>query len=202
MRSSGPKLLNRSAAYQVMMARRPKRQFRRKRAKGFRSGYLKGAIEQELDLGTLAAKTLVGVLNSQTVNEKTFVSSIRCTWTLSEFTLTTNVGPILCGVAHGDYTDAEIEAWIENSTSWNQGDLISKEVSSRRIRRVGVFPTRDTGSAGSWSLNDGKPIRTKLGWTLITGQTLRFWCYNTGEASIATTDPDVQVEGHANLWAA
>ncbi len=179
------------------MARRPKRQYRRRKGGGFRGGYLAGNIDQDLGLATLAAKTLVSSATN-TVSEKRRVSSIKCTHTLSDFTVAANTGPIMVGVAHSDYTDAEIEAWVERSGSWSMSDLVADEVRQRKIRRIGIF--RIPPTAAGAVLNDGKPIRTKLNWTMITSQGLKFWAYNLGTGALVTTSPNYNVQGTAHTW--
>ncbi len=179
------------------MARRPKRQYRRKKGGGFRGGYLAGNIDQDLGLATLAAKT--GVLTAtNTVSEKRRVSSIKCVYSLSDFTIAANAGPIMVLVAHSDYTLAEIEAWIERSGSWSKSDLIADEVRKRLIRRIGTFNTVTT--SGSAVLNEGRMIRTKLNWSLITGQGLQFVAYNLGTAALSSSSPNVNIQGKANTW--
>ncbi len=161
--------------------------------------YLKGSVDHTLALSTLAAKTLISSNLASSVNERTFCSSLRATWSLNSMTRGSDDGPILVGVAHSDYTSIEIEEWIEQSNSWNEGNLIGQEIAKRKIRRVGLFETPDD-ALEAIVLNDGKPITTKLGWILLQAQTLKVWAYNTGISALATTDPDVQVNGHANLW--
>ncbi len=179
----------------VMMAK-PRRRRRRRMGK-----YLKGNVDENLDLGTLASGTLVSADFDETVNERTLISSLVAIWTLSDFTPADGSGPIVVGVAHSDYTDAEIEAVIENAGSWNEGDLVSQEVSSRKIRKIGMFATSPGGGAtGIQSLNDGKPIKTKLNWILNQGQTISLWAYNMGSAAVGGTDPNVNAQGHVNLW--
>ncbi len=96
--------------------------------------------------------------------------------------LTAGQGPIIVGVAHSDYTDAEIEEFVENVTSWTQSDQISQERSRRKIRQIGVF----SGVGAEEVLNDGKPIRTKCRWQLQDGQALNFWAYNASGAVLTT----------------
>ncbi len=134
-----------------------------------------------------------------TVNERTYVSSLVATWSMQGMTTGDNIGPIMVGVAHGDYSLAEIEAWIELTTGWDEGNLISREVAARKIRRIGVF-RKDAVGIGVQALNDGRPITTKLGWILLQSQTVQYWAYNMGTGSLATTDPNVYVQGHCNLW--
>ncbi len=162
--------------------------------------YLRGNVDEFMQLGTLAAVTLLSALFDETVDEKTLVSSIVATWTLGNWTPIANAGPIMFGVAHSDYTDAEIEAYIEATSSWNRSDLLAtREVAKRLIRRIGQFQA-PTAVEQVAVINDGRPVKTKLNWRMQEGQTLRLWAYNTGGAAIATTDPLVRCNGHANLW--
>ncbi len=171
---------------------RRRRRFRR---------YLRGTIDENLSLGTLAGKTVVGDDFDEVVNERTFVSSIDAVWAIAEYTAAAADGPILVGIAHSDYTDAEIEAWIESSQSWNEGDMVAQEVAKRKIRRVGMFRAPVGATAGDIQvLNEGKPIHTKCNWILNQGQTLKQWAYNVGTSALATTVPIVSAQGHANLW--
>ncbi len=172
------------------MGKHPKRKFRR---------YLRGSLNEQLDIGTLAANTLVGLIGSGVVNERTLISSVVALHTLANVTPGADIGPLRVGIAHSDYTDAEIEAWIENTGSWNEGNKVSQEIAKRKIKQIGVFdvPASATQIA---VLNDGKPIKTKLNWILLQGQSIRIWAFNDGSAAFATTAPDYDVTGHANLW--
>ncbi len=84
--------------------------------------YIRGNIAENMALGTLAANTLISG-TTDTVNERTLISSVVASYSLSGFTAGDNIGPVLVGLAHGDYSDAEIEEWVENQTSWDEGDL-------------------------------------------------------------------------------
>ena len=164
--------------------------------------YLKGAVQATLNLGALAALDVVAAPLSDTVNERTWLSSLLASWSLSDFTSLVDDGPIRVGLAHSDYTSAEIEEWIENAGSWNEGDLVNQEIAKRKIRDVGVFRTEDAtvdAPAAVATLNEGRPIRTKCGWILLQGQTVTIWAYNQG-SSVLTTGSHVIVGGHANLW--
>ncbi len=160
--------------------------------------YIKGNIDLDFALGTLAPQDVVVSAVGDTVNERSLVSSIRCTYSLSGYTVVDNVGPIMVGVAHSDYSDAEIEEWIENATSWDEGDLPAQEIANRKIRKIGSIPM--VTSLAASPLNDGKPIKTKLNWIINQGQNLKFWAYNHGAAAISVTDPDMHVDGHANIF--
>ncbi len=164
-----------------------------------RRPYIGARIDHSFALGTLAGNTLIGSLVSDSVTETAWASSIRCTYALDQFTPGTDDGPITVGVAHGDYSDAEVESWLEIQGNWDQGKLVEQEIGRRKCRIIGTFDgPRDALDAVR--LNEGRPITTKLGWQLSTGQSLRFWAYNNGISTLATTDPTVHVLGKANLW--
>ncbi len=161
--------------------------------------YIRGNIDEGVGIGTLAGVTLISTTFDETVNERTLVSSIVATWAISNWTAIASNGPFLVGVAHVDYSAAEIEAVIENTGSWDEGDLVQQEVANRKVRIVGTLVP--AGSAAESSrLNDGRPVKTKLNWILNQGDTLQAWVYNTGSVATATTTPTLRVQGHANLW--
>ncbi len=161
--------------------------------------YLRGSIDDEVVATVLAAKDVVSANLGQTVNERTLISSIVARYSMTAFTKSTGDGPIMVGVAHSDYTDTEIEEWIENTGSWNETDQIGREVAGRKVRMIGIFEN-PIDEAASAVLNDGKPIKTKLNWILTQAQTLSLWVYNMGTSPLATTAPVIRAEGHANLW--
>ncbi len=161
--------------------------------------YIKGNIDLEASLGSLAATTVIAVPTQDTVSERARVTSIDCIYALSDFTPVADVGPLVVGVAHGDYSQAEIEEFLELATGWDVADLVSREISSRLIRRIGVFEEVSDATSIT-TLNDGKPIKTRLNWPLNSGQGLDFWVYNSGSANVSGTTPDLMVKGHANIF--
>lgn len=180
------------------MARRGRGVYSRRKPRKYRR-YMRGPINHVLDVGFLAGQDAISEVLSDTLEEKAYLTSIVATWSINQVTRVGNDGPIVVGVAHSDYTAAEIEEWLEIANGWSQGDEISREQMRRKIRMVGTFTTPDDAS-DTRVLNDGKPIRTKCGWQLITGQTLQVWAWNSGQSAMETTEPDVTIVGHANLW--
>ncbi len=175
-----------------------KRRRRRRRSMG---RYIRGTVDEELDLGTLAARTAISAIFDNVVNERTLVSSLVATWSLADWTVATGDGPVLVGVAHSDYTSAEIEEYLEQTQSWNEGNMIAQEINTRKIRRVGQFESPIGGvAADSVVLNDGRAIKVKLNWIILQGQSLQVWAYNMGGSAFATTNPTLRVAGHANLF--
>lgn len=151
---------------------------------------LKGSVNKGLALSTLAADTAIGGNFADTVEERCLALSTELTWMLAS----PQEGPIVVGLAHSDYTDAEIEEYLENAGSWSEGDLVQQEITKRKIRMVGTF----NGGAGyDIILNDGKPVKTPLKWILTTGDTLKVWAYNRSGGAL-TTGSQVKVTGH--VW--
>jgi len=175
------------------VAKHPKRRRRKFRR------YLRGSIDEGLQLSTLAARTLISDTWDEVVVERTFISSVDVLWALGQFVPGSGIGPVIVGVAHSDYTDVEIEAVIENAGSWNEGDLTSQEVAKRKIRIIGQFNSVDVSVSEIVTLNDGKPIHTKLNWILTTGDTLKMFAYNAGSAA-QTGDARMTAQGFAHLW--
>ena len=163
------------------------------------SNYVAGQIQQDVTLTNTAANTGVRANPIDTVDQKTLVTSVKATYSLSNYTPIASVGPLRLFWAHSDYSAAEIEEWIEATTSWSPGDLVQQEIAKRRIREVGVFETPDSSTATK-TMNDGKPIRTRLNWILFEGQSIVPFVYNAGSAAMSTTSANVHVGGKANLW--
>jgi len=171
---------------------------RKRRGGGKRRPYLPGRINVEKDISSLGTKAGNLVALGDLVNSSTYITSIDVVWNLNDWLPTIDAGPLLIGVSHSDYTMNEIEEWIESVQSWNQGDMVAQEVSRRKIRRIGVFP--GTPDLDASVLNDGKPMHTKCGWTMLTGQGCNLWIYNMGGQSTAADVCTVQGYGTAHLW--
>ncbi len=172
----------------------------KRRSKRSMGKYIRGTIDESTSFAALAAKDVATADFDQVVVDRMLISSVKATYSLRDFTPAVNSGPILVGIAHSDYTDAEIEEFLETTDSWDEGNKVEQEVAGRLIRRIGIFQSPALATE-SVTLNDGKPIRTKLNWILNQGQTLQLWVYNMGSAAVATTTPVVDVAGQANLWA-
>ena len=172
------------------MAKKKGRKFRR---------YIRGNVDEQHTIGALASATVSKQNFDESVSERTWASSIVATYSMSEFTPAAGDGPILVGVAHSDYTASEIEGFIESGSSWDEGNLVQREVGQRKIRILGTFPA-PSNATEQVALNEGKPLRTKLGWVLTTGATLSVWTYNLGLSAPGTTVPLMFCQGHVNLW--
>ncbi len=161
------------------------------------SRYLRGQIDFRMPTGALAAGAVAAQTNGDTLLETARVSSVVATYSMGNFTPLADRGPAHFGIAHSDYTGPEIQNWITAAASWDQGDLVAKEVADRLIRRIGTFDNPDAVTDTS-VFNDGRPVKTRLNWQLRTGQAVRFWMFNSGEVDFIQSD--LHVQGHANIW--
>ena len=137
-------------------------------------------VDGSVAMATLAANDVVGGDLTQVSNEAYRVLSLKALWSLRG--LTSGEGPIVYGVAHGDYTDAEIEECLENDGSLTRGDKIAAEQSNRLVRRIGQFD----GNAAEIVEADGRPVSTRLNWLMATGDALRLWAWNKSGATLTT----------------
>ncbi len=172
--------------YAIMAAKRSGNNRRRMR------GYRKLPVDAEALGGTVAADDVTSTLFTPVLTESRRITSAVLTWAWHDITV--GDGPIVVGLAHSDYTAAEIEECLEAAGAWDEGDKVAQEQAKRLVREVGTFSDGTTDQ----ELNDGKPIKTKLNWLLATGDTLQTFIWNRGAA--LTTGSEVVVTGHLNSF--
>ncbi len=167
----------------------------RKGKRGRRSFPLrKVRVTSSTALGALAALDVVSGAITSAPTERIRVVSAHLSFSLADLTATDDGCEI--GLAHGDYTAAEIEECLESQASIDAGDKIANEQANRLVRSIGTFSDTDT-AGGSGDLNDGVPIKTKLNWVLQTGETLNIWARN-GSGTVYTTGGKILCNGV--LW--
>ncbi len=98
-------------------------------------------------------------------------------------------GPLAVGIAHGDYSDAEILECLKADTL-DLANKIEREQAKRLVRSVGYI----TGLDADGAMNDGKMIRVKSRFHLEEGQNMKFWVWNRSKGALST-GADVQVFG-------
>jgi len=146
----------------------------KKRGGGLFVPVIKGSVT----IGALNAHTLIGNPLADTVVDRYWAMSADIAWGLENFS--SAEGPLIIGLAHSDYEDAEIEEFIELAGTWDEGNLISREVAKRKIRIVGVL------GDGEERLNAGKMLRTVLKFMLTEGDTLKLWVYNDSATQLTS----------------
>ncbi len=156
-----------------------------------RKGFRRLPIDKTLTAGTPAAAAVVKADMNSVVDSDFYCISTDLIWGKSGGT--PGEGPFTVGLAHGDYTSAEIEEHLEAIASWDSGDKVEQERRRRKVRTVGVFPN----SSEDEVLNNGMLIKTKMGFVLEIGETLALWIWNRSAGTL-TTGVLVVVDGGLN----
>ncbi len=128
------------------------------------------------------------MLNAST--DKYRLSSIEGIWSCSG--LTVGDGPVLVGIAAGDYSLAEIEQCLEAATAIDLGDEIAREQANRKVRVIGLCSHQEP------LINGGQMLKTRLNWLVAIGNQPQIFAYNTSAGSL-TTGAAHKFSGWANL---
>ena len=130
-------------------------------------------------LSTLADDTIIQQSDSITLIQDFFVLSADTEWTMRGHTA--GEGPLDVGFAMG-LTVSEINEKLDARPT-SKFDVPAIEHARRRVRVAGAFAGLNTEEV----LNDGKKIRTKLGWLIPAGQALPSpWCRNRSGGTLTT----------------
>ncbi len=100
------------------------------------------------------------------------------------------------GLAHGDYSAAEIEECLEATTAIDAGDKIANERANRLVRVLGTFAGTALAGGGV-QFNDSQPVKVRLNWLMTIGDTLTLWVRNASGA-VYTTGASITIAG--DLW--
>ncbi len=149
-------------------------------------------------------------ITDDTADDNFIATSVDLTWTgqIEQAAEPDNVGPLLFGLAKSDYSDAEIEAWVENASGFTRANLIQQEISKRHIKHVGTFtfpslaPSETAGKVTAQLVNDGMPVHTRLNWRILEGTSISLWVYNAGNTAVVTaSNQDLVCTGKINgFW--
>ncbi len=146
-------------------------------------------------MGALAALDVTSGVLTNVATDPIRVMSADLTWSLTDLGATADDGQEF-GLAHSDYTAAEIEECLEASGSIDRGNKIALEQANRLVRTIGVM-TESPGTGAGMGVNNGRPIKTKLNWLLNSGDSLVIWIRN-GSQVVYTTGAIVTAQG--NIW--
>lgn len=142
--------------------------------KGKRKRYLQVNIGNSTN--ALGGGDVTSTAQGNTVADRVFALWAKGVWTYAGNTA--GDGPLMVGLAHSDYTAAEIEECLEAGASWDEGDLVAAEQARRKVRRVGTFD----GLLTDEKLANGQEVFTKLGFVIADGDTIQSWARNTDAA--------------------
>ncbi len=98
------------------------------------------------------------------------------------------------GLAHSDYSAAEIEECLEAQASIDLGDKIAQEHANRLVRSIGKMPANTVAAGSGVVFNDGNKKKTRLNWLLSIGDTLNLWIRN-GSGVVWTTGSTIGAIG-------
>ncbi len=161
----------------------------KKKSKKNRKNFVSIPFSTFITLAALAANTVIkSDLLGSDLAEDLFVISVDALWTVRG--LTAGEVPLGVGLAHGDYTVAEILENLEIEVI-SPDNLIEMEQAKRKVRRVATFAE---GGVTDMSINDGKPMRTRMLFTVGNSQNIAVWLRNNSGA-ILTTGATLQLNG-------
>ncbi len=154
-------------------------------------------VNSSLAIGALAASDVISGTVTNVAADKLRFISLHASWGIA------NLGALIddaftFGVAHSDYSAAEIEECLESGASIDLGDKVAQEQANRLVREIGqIDGMGGTGAQGGLSFNDGKPVRTKLNWLMSAGDALQIWVRNNSGV-VYTTGALLTISGR--LW--
>ncbi len=152
----------------------------------------------------ITSNSVIGALAAQDVVDGDFtvvstnpyrVISVVCAWGITNLGASSDDGQEF-GLAHSDYSAAEIEECLEAQTGIDPSNKIENERANRLVRTIGQMAGEPGTGAGLY-FNGGVPVRTRLNWKMGIGDKLRMWVRN-GSGTIYTTGAQLTAIG--NIW--
>ncbi len=151
-------------------------------------------VSSTLSVGGLAAADVIAGSLGGTATSPMRIMSFEGTYSWIDIAAV-NDGAMEFGIAHGNYTAAEIEECLEATTSMGLGNKIARERASRLVRVVGTIKGNPAVVAGESNYNDGRPRKTKLNWLIPSGENISMWVKNSSGA-VYITGSSLSVLGH------
>ena len=160
----------------------------RKRSRRRSFNLRKVRIADTFSVGALTTGDVVSSALTDSATNAYRLMSLDISWSLSDLGASAD-DSCEFGVAHSDYTSAEIEECLEAQASIDFGNKIAQEQANRLVRSIGIF-TGTGGTGASSQYNEGRPMKTKLNWYIGTGDTITIWARN-GSGTVYTTGADI-----------
>ncbi len=161
---------------------------RRRMTFGSRTGQL---AKIPIQVSQAVGAAIDGAVVKATLNnfsDEVVILSAKLTWSL--FGHTPNEGPLQVGIATDDLSVAEIGEALDASPS-SRSDQVAFEQAGRMVRLAGVFD----GQVADEKLNEGRLLKTKLGFAVANNNDAVFFVRNLSGATL-TTGSSVRVNGH------
>ncbi len=152
----------------------------KKRSKGRKDiAFAAISVTENLAVGALVNNTAIFGALIAALGDDFYAISADLMWTMVDGT--GGQGPVEVGVAHGDYTIAEVKEYLDVDMS-DPGNLIAKEQNRRLIRRAGIFNVL----SGAESLFDGQAKRLPLKFVINEGSPFNMWLMNRSGGTLTT----------------
>ncbi len=178
------------------MARRARKRYRRGRG---RRTPRRVRIASGLPCVALAPKDVVTGALTAVATETYRLLSVKLNYKWEDIAAVIDDG-LEFGLAHSDYTAAEIEECLESQASIDLGDKTAQEQSNRLVRSLGTIAAiGNVAEGGSMPFNSGRPLKTRLNWLMTTGKQLSIWVRN-GSGTIWTTGSSIQAQGDMYIY--
>ncbi len=154
-------------------------------------------INSGLAIGALAsADVIAGAITNAPTDPMRFIS-VDLAYGITDLAAVID-DAFAFGLAHGDYTAAEIEECLESGASMDLGNKVEQEQANRLVREIGLITkAAAAASGGGLPFNEGKPVHTKLNWLMSIGDQLQLWVRNNSGV-VYTTGSTLAVSG--KLW--
>ncbi len=152
-------------------------------------------ISNTTAIGALAALDVIEGSLTNVATEQLRVISLDLAWSIGDLGATQDDGQEF-GVAHSDYTAAEIEECLEATGSLDPGDKLAEEKANRLVRSIGQMQGAPGTGAGK-SFKNGEKVKTRLNWLLSTGDSIVVWIRN-GSGAVYTTGASLVSVGE--MW--
>ncbi len=149
-------------------------------------------FETVLTLGTLAENLVLSTdLLATSFDDDIYMISVDIAAQL--IAQSAGEGPVHVGLAHSDYSDAEILEHLDVDPTERHDKIAQEQVRrGREIRKIGQFSIGTDGNA-HLNLGGGTMIRKKLGFSINEGKSISVYAVNRGAG--ATTGRLVSVSG-------
>lgn len=147
-------------------------------------------------IGAIATEDVESVPITAAVADKLRLISFDASYTWIDVGASGD-GALEFGLAHSDYTAAEVEQCLEAAGSIDLGDKVAQEQANRLVRRVGTISQTIAGAGEEKAYNEGRPVKTKLNWLLSEGDTLNVW-FRNGSGTVYSSGSSMAILG--NLW--
>ncbi len=147
-------------------------------------------------IGGLVTQDVVQSAGSANATNTLRIMSLDMAWGIVDLGAATDDG-FTFGVAHSDYTAAEIEECLEATGSMDIGDKVAQEQANRLVREIGTISPQAALAGGGANFADGRRVKTKLNWVLAIGDNLAVWVRNASSANYTT---GASLVGNGVMW--